>query len=35
MHFMEKLISIDGVIEDELDDFYEALHVIFPVIKVP
>ena len=36
--FMEKLIyliSIDGVLDDELDDFYKALHVIFPEIKVP
>ena len=36
--FMEKLIhlvSIDGVLDDELDDFYKALNVIFPEIKVP
>ena len=35
--FMEKLIhliSIDGVLEDEMSDFYKALHVIFPEIKV-
>ncbi len=35
--FMEKLIhliSIDGVLDDELNDFYKALHVIFPEIKV-
>lgn len=35
--FMEKLIhliSIDGVLEDEMDDFYQALHVIFPEIKI-
>jgi len=35
--FMEKLIhliSIDGVLEDEMNDFYQALHVIFPEIKV-
>ncbi|WP_196139321.1 TerB family tellurite resistance protein [Aliikangiella sp. G2MR2-5] len=37
MHFMEKLIhliSIDGVLEDEMSDFYKALHVIFPEIRV-
>ena len=37
MHFMEKLIkliSIDGVLDDEMDDFYRALHVIFPDIRV-
>ena len=36
--FMEKLIhlvSIDGVLDDELDDFYKALNVIFPEIKIP
>lgn len=35
--FMEKLIhliSIDGVLDDEMNDFYQALHVIFPEIKV-
>lgn len=36
--FMEKLmhlISIDGVLDDEMDDFYKALNVIFPEIKIP
>ena len=36
MAFMEKLIrliSVDGVMDDELDDFYQALHVVFPEIK--
>ena len=36
MSFMKKLIkliSVDGVMDDELDDFYQALHVIFPEIK--
>ena len=36
MAFMEKLIrliSIDGLMDDELDDFYQALHVVFPEIK--
>ena len=36
MSFMQKLIkliSIDGVLDDELDDFNQALHVIFPEIK--
>ncbi len=33
--FMEKLIhliSVDGVIDSEMDDFYQALKVIFPEI---
>jgi uncharacterized tellurite resistance protein B-like protein len=34
--FMQKLIqliSINGVLDDELSDFYRALHVIFPEIR--
>ena len=36
MAFMEKLIrliSVDGVLDDELDDFYRVLHVVFPEVK--
>ena len=36
MSFMQKLIkliSIDGVLDDELDDFYRILHVTFPEIE--
>ncbi|MFT7531901.1 MAG: putative tellurite resistance protein B-like protein [Gammaproteobacteria bacterium] len=34
--FMQKLIqlvSIDGILDDELSDFYRAFHVIFPEIR--
>ena len=36
MNFMKKLnqlIDIDGVQDNELDIFYEALHLVFPEIK--
>jgi uncharacterized tellurite resistance protein B-like protein len=34
--FMQKLIqliSIDGILDDELSEFYDVLHVIFPEIR--